>query len=215
MTNTGVFARKLVELGKADPRITAITAAMGKGTGVSAFAAEFPDRAFDVGIAEEHAVTFAAGLAASGLVPVVAIYSSFLQRAYDQILHDVCLQKLHVIFAIDRSGLVGADGDTHQGIFDTAFLSHIPNMTIIAPKNRYELTRAMEWAVAYDGPVALKYSRGEAYYGLKEYNADIEYGRSEMIHRGQKLAIVAVGNMVQSGFSSILPLFASTKPNQQ
>lgn len=197
MTNTGVFARKLVELGKADPRITAITAAMGKGTGVSAFAAEFPDRAFDVGIAEEHAVTFAAGLAASGLVPVVAIYSSFLQRAYDQILHDVCLQKLHVIFAIDRSGLVGADGDTHQGIFDTAFLSHIPNMTIIAPKNRYELTRAMEWAVAYDDPVALKYSRGEAYYGLKEYNSDIEYGRSEMIHRGQKLAIVAVGNMVQ------------------
>ena len=159
--------------------------------------AEFPDRAFDVGIAEEHAVTFAAGLATSGLVPVVAIYSSFLQRAYDQILHDVCLQKLHVIFAIDRSGLVGADGDTHQGIFDTAFLSHIPNMTIIAPKNRYELTRAMEWAVAYDGPVALKYSRGEAYYGLKEYNVDIEYGRSEMIHRGQKLAIVAVGNMVQ------------------
>ena len=146
---------------------------------------------------EEHAVTFAAGLATSGLVPVVAIYSSFLQRAYDQILHDVCLQKLHVIFAIDRSGLVGADGDTHQGIFDTAFLSHIPNMTIIAPKNRYELTRAMEWAVAYDGPVALKYSRGEAYYGLKEYNVDIEYGRSEMIHRGQKLAIVAVGNMVQ------------------
>ena len=197
MTNTGVFARKLVELGKADPRITAITAAMGKGTGVAAFAAEFPDRAFDVGIAEEHAVTFAAGLATSGLVPVVAIYSSFLQRAYDQILHDVCLQKLHVIFAIDRSGLVGADGDTHQGIFDTAFLSHIPNMTIIAPKNRYELTRAMEWAVAYDGSVALKYSRGEAYYGLKEYNVEIEYGRSEMIHRGQKLAIVAVGNMVQ------------------
>ena len=109
----------------------------------------------------------------------------------------MCLQKLHVIFAIDRSGLVGADGDTHQGIFDTAFLSHIPNMTIIAPKNRYELTRAMEWAVAYDGPVALKYSRGEAYYGLKEYNVEIEYGRSEMIHRGQKLAIVAVGNMVQ------------------
>ncbi len=136
MTNTGVFARKLVELGKADPRITAITAAMGKGTGVAAFAAEFPDRAFDVGIAEEHAVTFAAALAMSlALVPVVAIYSSFLQRAYDQILHDVCLQKLHVIFAIDRSGLVGADGDTHQGIFDTAFLSHIPNMTIMAPKN--------------------------------------------------------------------------------
>lgn len=196
MTNTAVFARKLVELGKRDERIVAITAAMGKGTGVSLFANEFPDRAFDVGIAEEHAVTFAAGLAASGLVPVVAIYSSFLQRAYDQILHDVCLQGLHVIFAVDRSGLVGADGETHQGIFDTAFLSHIPNMTIIAPKNRYELTRAMEWAVAYDGPVAVKYARGDAYYGLKEHMAPIERGRSEVIHRGSGLALLAVGSMV-------------------
>ena len=194
---TDVFSTVMCKLGQRDERVVAITAAMPDGTGLKRFRNMYPDRFFDVGIAEEHAVTFAAGLATSGLVPVVAIYSSFLQRAYDQILHDVCLQKLHVIFAIDRSGLVGADGDTHQGIFDTAFLSHIPNMTIIAPKNRYELTRAMEWAVAYDGPVALKYSRGEAYYGLKEYNADIEYGRSEMIHRGQKLAIVAVGNMVQ------------------
>jgi 1-deoxy-D-xylulose-5-phosphate synthase len=150
-----------------------------------------------VGIAEEHAVTFAAGLAASGLIPVVAIYSSFLQRAYDQILHDVCLQKLHVIFAIDRSGLVGADGETHQGIFDTAFLSSMPNMVILAPKNRYEMTKAMEWAVEYDGPVAIKYSRGEAYYGLKEFNAPIEYGKSEIIHRGSDVAVIAVGNMVQ------------------
>lgn len=197
MTNTAVFARKLVELGRKDDRIVAITAAMAKGTGVALFANEFPERAFDVGIAEEHAVTFAAGLSASGLIPVVAVYSSFLQRAYDQILHDVCLQKLHVIFAIDRSGLVGADGETHQGIFDTAFLSHIPNMTVIAPKNRYELTKAMEWAVAYDGPVAIKYSRGDAYYGLKEYNAPVEYGKSEVIHRGQKLALIAVGGMVE------------------
>ena len=197
MSNTGVFARKLIELGRTDDRIVAITAAMGKGTGVSAFAEEFPERAFDVGIDEEHAVTFAAGLAASELVPVVAIYSSFLQRAYDQILHDVCLQNLHVIFAIDRSGLVGADGDTHQGIFDTAFLSHIPNMTVIAPKNRYELTKAMEWAVGYDGPVAIKYSRGDAYYGLSEYNVPFEKGKSEIIHRGRGLAIMAVGNMVQ------------------
>ena len=142
-------------------------------------------------------MTFAAGLAASGLIPVAAIYSSFLQRAYDQVLHDVCLQNLHVIFAIDRSGLVGADGDTHQGIFDTVFLSHIPNMTLIAPKNRYELTKAMEWAVAHDGPVAIKYSRGEAYYGLSEYNAQFEYGKSEVIHRGHGLAVIAVGNMVQ------------------
>ena len=161
------------------------------------FASEFPDRSFDVGIAEEHAVTFAAGLAASGLIPVVAIYSSFLQRAYDQILHDVCLQNLHVILAVDRSGLVGADGDTHQGIFDTAFLSHMPNMTIIAPKNRYELTRALAWAVEHDGPVAIKYSRGDAYYGLREYNTAIELGRSEVLHRGSGLALVAVGNMVQ------------------
>lgn len=196
LSYTGVFARKLVELGRENPNIVAITAAMGKGTGVSAFAKEFPDRAYDVGIAEEHAVTFAAGLAAAGLTPVVAIYSSFLQRAYDQILHDVCLQKLHVIFAIDRSGLVGADGDTHQGIFDTAYLSHIPNLVIIAPKNRYELTKAMEWAVGYDGPVAIKYSRGEAYYGLKKIQIPFECGKSEIICQGSEAAVIAVGDMV-------------------
>jgi 1-deoxy-D-xylulose-5-phosphate synthase len=197
MSNTGVFARKLVELGRKNDKLVAITAAMSKGTGVNKFAEEFPDRVFDVGIAEEHAVTFAAGLAISGLIPVVAIYSSFLQRAYDQILHDVCLQKLHVIFAIDRSGLVGADGETHQGIFDTAFLSAMPNMVILAPKNRYEMTKALEWAVNYDGPVAIKYSRGDAYYGLKEYNAPLEYGKSEIIYRGSDVAVIAVGNMVQ------------------
>ncbi len=197
LSYTGVFARKLVELGRANDKIVAITAAMAKGTGVSSFAKEFPDRCFDVGIAEEHAVTFAAGLASAGLIPVVAIYSSFLQRAYDQILHDVCMQKLHVIFAIDRSGLVGADGETHQGIFDTAYLSHIPNLVIIAPKNRYELTKAMEWAVDYDGPVAIKYSRGDAYYGLKEYQLPFEYGRSEVIYEGKDIAVIAVGDMVK------------------
>jgi 1-deoxy-D-xylulose-5-phosphate synthase len=196
MTNTGVFGRKLLELGKKNDKLVTITAAMSKGTGVSLFAKEFPERTFDVGIAEEHAVTFAAGLASSGMIPVVAIYSSFLQRAYDQILHDVCLQNLHVIFAVDRSGLVGADGDTHQGMFDTAFLSHIPNMTIIAPKNRYELTAALKWAVDYDGPVAIKYSRGEAYYGLSKYNQPIEKGKSELISRGSQVAVLAVGNMV-------------------
>jgi 1-deoxy-D-xylulose-5-phosphate synthase len=196
MTNTGVFGRKLLELGRKNDKLVAITAAMRKGTGVSLFAKEFPERTFDVGIAEEHAVTFAAGLASSGMIPVVAIYSSFLQRAYDQILHDVCLQKLHVIFAVDRSGLVGADGDTHQGMFDTAFLSHIPNMTIIAPKNRYELTAALKWAVDYDGPVAIKYSRGEAYYGLSKNNQPIEKGKSEIISRGSQVAVLAVGNMV-------------------
>ncbi|MGN0396138.1 MAG: 1-deoxy-D-xylulose-5-phosphate synthase, partial [Coprococcus sp.] len=196
LSYTGVFARKLVELGHKHSEIVAITAAMGKGTGVSLFAKEFPERAYDVGIAEEHAVTFAAGLAASGLIPVVAIYSSFLQRAYDQILHDVCLQKLHVIFAIDRSGLVGADGETHQGIFDTAYLSHIPNLVVIAPKNRYELTKAMEWAVDYDGPVAIKYARGEAYYGLRNKQTPIEYGKSEIICNGKDIAVIAVGDMV-------------------
>ena len=136
----GMTKEDLLELGTENNRIVAITAAMSKGTGVNKFAEEFPDRTFDVGIAEEHAVTFAAGLAAEGMIPVVAVYSSFLQRAYDQILHDVCMQNLHVIFAIDRSGLVGDEGETHQGIFDTAFLSHIPNLVIMAPKNRYELT---------------------------------------------------------------------------
>ena len=156
-------------------KLAAITAAMADGTGLARFRKKYPNRFFDVGIAEEHAVTFAAGLAAEGMIPVVAVYSSFLQRAYDQILHDVCMQNLHVIFAIDRSGLVGADGETHQGIFDTAFLSHIPNLVIMAPKNRYELTRAMEWAVAYDGPIAIKYARGQAYYGLKDYNEPRNY----------------------------------------
>lgn len=194
---TSVFAKKLVELGQKDNRIVAITAAMGKGTGVSLFAEKFPDRVFDVGIAEGHAVTFAAGLAVSGLIPVVAIYSSFLQRAYDQILHDVCLQGLHVVFAIDRSGLVGADGETHQGIFDTSFLSHIPGMTILAPKNRYELSECLEWAVSFDGPVAVKYSRGEAYCGLRDFSASIVYGKSEVIYKGSRLALIAVGNMVE------------------
>ena len=194
---TDVFSKALVSLGEKNKKLTAITAAMPDGTGLVEFSRRFPDRFFDVGIAEEHAVSFAAGLALGGLVPVVAIYSSFLQRAVDQILHDVCMQKLHVIFAIDRSGLVGADGETHQGIFDTAFLSHIPNLVIMAPKNRYELTRAMEWAVAYDGPVAIKYARGQAYYGLKDYNEPVEYGKSEILREGSEIALVAVGNMVE------------------
>jgi len=196
-TYTDVFADAMVNLGEEHDRLVGITAAMKEGTGLVRFEKKYPDRLFDVGIAEEHAVTFAAGLAAEGMIPVVAVYSSFLQRAYDQILHDVCMQNLHVIFAIDRSGLVGADGETHQGIFDTAFLSHIPNLVIMAPKNRYELTRAMEWAVAYDGPVAIKYARGQAYYGLKDYNEPVEYGKSEILREGSEIALVAVGNMVE------------------
>lgn len=202
MTNTGVFGRKLLALGELYPNLVAITAAMASGTGLEKFANVYPSRFFDVGIAEQHAVTFAAGLASSGMIPVVAVYSSFLQRAYDQILHDVCLQKLHVIFAIDRSGLVGQDGATHQGIFDTAYLSHIPGMTVIAPKNRYELTKSMEFAMEFQGPVAIKYSRGDAFYGLKEQLAPIEYGKSEVLFQGEKLALLAVGNMVEVAYEA-------------
>lgn len=196
VTYTGVFGRKLVSMASENAKIVAITAAMPDGTGLSSFKKEFPDRFFDVGIAEQHAVTFAAGLAASGLIPVVAVYSSFLQRAYDQILHDVCLQKLHVIFAVDRAGLVGADGETHQGIFDLSYLSHIPNMTVLAPKNRYELSRMLEYAVEFDGPIAIRYPRGEAYYGLKNNIQYLDYGKSEKIIEGRDIAILAVGSMV-------------------
>ncbi len=197
MTNTDVFGRKLLALGEAYPNLVAITAAMSSGTGLEKFANVYPKRFFDVGIAEQHAVTFAAGLASEGMIPVVAVYSSFLQRAYDQILHDVCLQNLHVIFAIDRSGLVGEDGATHQGIFDTAYLSQIPNMTVLAPKNRYELTKAMEFACEHNGPIAIKYSRGDAFYGLKDYQEPIEIGKSEVIYSGKDVALIAVGNMVE------------------
>lgn len=194
---TDVFSKQLVKLGERQPKLTAVTAAMAKGTGLQEFARLYPDRMYDVGIAEQHAVTFAAGMAAAGLIPVVAVYSSFLQRAYDQIFHDVCLQKLHVIFAVDRSGLVGQDGETHQGIYDTSYLSHLPQMTVMAPKNRYELVSMLDYAVDYDGPIAIKYSRGEAYKGLKEYNAPIEYGKSEIIYEGTRVAILACGNMVE------------------
>jgi len=197
MTNTDVFGRKMLALGEEYPNLIAITAAMASGTGLEKFANVYPKRFFDVGIAEQHAVTFAAGLASAGMIPVVAVYSSFLQRAYDQILHDVCLQNLHVIFAIDRSGLVGEDGATHQGIFDTAYLSQIPNMTVLAPKNRYELTKAMEFAVDFDGPIAIKYSRGDAYYELKDQLEPIEHGKSEVVFEGKDVALIGVGNMVE------------------
>lgn len=197
MTNTDVFGRKMLALGEEYPQLVAITAAMASGTGLQKFANVYPKRFFDVGIAEQHAVTFAAGLAREGMIPVVAVYSSFLQRAYDQILHDVCLQNLHVVFAIDRSGLVGEDGATHQGIFDAAYLSNIPNMTVIAPKNRYELTKALEFAMEYQGPVAFKYSKGAAFYGLREQLEPIECGKSEILFKGSKVALIAVGNMVE------------------
>ena len=202
MTNTDVFSGKLLALGEEYPNLVAITAAMASGTGLEKFANVYPNRFFDVGIAEQHAVVFAAGLAREGMIPVVAVYSSFLQRAYDQILHDVCLQNLHVIFALDRSGLVGEDGATHQGIFDTAYLSHIPNMTILAPKNRYELTKAMEFAMSYQGPIAIKYNRGNAFYGLREQLEPLEYGKSEKLFTGEGVALIAVGNMVEEAYKA-------------
>ena len=186
------------KMGERDEKLVAITAAMPDGTGLKRFSNLYPERFFDVGIAEEHAVTFAAGLAKAGLTPVFAVYSSFLQRAYDQILHDVCIQNLHVIFAIDRAGLVGSDGETHQGIFDLSFLATIPNMTVMAPKNKWELSDMLKFAIAYDGPIAIRYPRGTAYDGLKEYRQPIELGKSELIHEGSRVAVFAIGSMVKT-----------------
>ena len=176
----------------------AITAAMPDGTGLKRFRNMYPERFFDVGIAEEHAVTFAAGLAAGGMKPVVAVYSSFLQRAYDQILHDVCIQNLPVVFALDRAGLVGSDGETHQGIFDLSYLTSIPNMNVCAPKNKWELADMLKYAVVFGGPIAIRYPRGEAYDGLKEYREPIVCGRAEWIYRERDIALFAVGSMVKT-----------------
>ena len=193
---TEVFSRELCRLAAKDERIVALTAAMPDGTGLSRFARRFPKRFFDVGIAEQHAVTSAAGMAAAGLRPVVAVYSSFLQRAYDQIVHDVCLQNLPVVFCIDRAGLVGSDGETHQGIFDLTYLSSIPSMTVMAPKNMWELRDMMRFALSLGSPAAIRYPRGEAYRGLRDHRAAVEYGRSEMLYEEKDLALVAFGSMV-------------------
>lgn len=195
---TDIFSTVMTKLGARDEKVVAITAAMPDGTGLKRFRNIYPDRFFDVGIAEEHAVTFAAGLAAGGLKPVVAIYSSFLQRAYDQILHDVCIQSLPVVFAIDRAGIVGSDGETHQGIFDLSYLSSIPGMHIMAPKNKWELSDMMKFAVSLGAPIALRYPRGEAYAGLKEYRAPIEMGKAEPIYVENEICLMAVGSMVKT-----------------
>ena len=197
-TYTDVFSTVMRKLGDRFPAVVAVTAAMPDGTGLKRFRNMFPQRFFDVGIAEEHGVTFAAGLAAAGMIPVVAVYSSFLQRAYDQILHDVCIQNLHVIFAIDRAGLVGSDGETHQGIFDLSYLSTIPNMCIMAPKNKWELSDMMKFAVIYDGPIAMRYPRGEAYDGLENFRAPVVYGKSEVIYDEAEIVLLAVGSMVKT-----------------
>lgn len=195
---TDIFSTVMRKFGDQEPDVVAVSAAMVPGTGLKRFGNMFPERLFDVGIAEEHAVTFAAGLALGGLRPVVAIYSSFLQRAVDQILHDVCMQNLPVVFAVDRAGLVGSDGETHHGCFDLSYLSMMPNMTVMAPKNKWELSDMLKFAIRQKSPVAIRYPRGEAYIGLEDYRAPIEMGKAEILEKGKEIAILAVGNMVRT-----------------
>ncbi|MFI3237341.1 MAG: 1-deoxy-D-xylulose-5-phosphate synthase [Lachnospiraceae bacterium] len=194
---TDIFSTVMLKLAQRDEKVVAITAAMPDGTGLKRFRNVYPDRFFDVGIAEQHAVTFAAGLAVGGFKPVVAIYSSFLQRAYDQVVHDVCIQDLPVVFAIDRAGLVGSDGETHQGILDLSFLTSIPNMHVIAPKNKWELSDMLKFAVDFSSPIAIRYPRGNAYDGLEDLRAPIVLGKSELLYAGDQVAILAIGSMVK------------------
>lgn len=198
-TYTEVFSRKICDMAQKDSRIVAITASMAAGTGLSRFQKRFPLRFFDVGIAEEHAVTFAAGLAAGGLKPYFAVYSSFLQRGFDEILHDVCIQKLPVVFMIDRAGLVGSDGETHQGIYDYSYMNIIPGMTVMAPKNRLELMDMMEFANSFDGPIAIRYPRGNVSDIFSEFKNEIYYGKAERIYDGEGTAILTIGASIEEG----------------
>ena len=200
---TDIFSTVMIKMGQRDEKVVAITAAMADGTGLKRFHNIYPHRFFDVGIAEEHAVTFAAGLAAGGMKPVVAVYSTFLQRAYDEIYHDVCMQDLPVVFCVDRAGLVGADGETHQGVQDLSYLASIPNMTVTAPKNKWELSDLIKFALKYGHPIAIRYPRGEVYDGLEEIREPIVYGKSEMICHGtggkkNGVLLFAVGSMVET-----------------
>lgn len=200
---TDIFSTVMIKMGQRDEKVVAVTAAMEDGTGLKRFHNIYPHRFFDVGIAEEHAVTFAAGMAAGGLKPVVAVYSTFLQRAYDEISHDVCMQDLPVVLCVDRAGLVGADGETHQGVFDISFLSSIPNMAVTAPKNKWELSDLIKFALKYGHPIAIRYPRGEVYDGLEEIREPIELGKSELIARGSGgkengVLLLAIGSMVET-----------------
>ena len=199
LSYTKVFSQTMVEEGRKNRNIVAITAAMPDGTGLDAFEKSFPRRFFDVGIAEAHGVTSAAGMASMGLKPVMAVYSSFLQRGFDQLVHDVCLQKLPVVFAVDRAGLVGADGETHQGIFDLSYLRLMPNMTVMAPKNARELQEMLRFALAFSGPICLRYPRGEAYQGFSEQQEEILLGKAEILKKGEGIALLALGSMVSTG----------------
>lgn len=195
---TDIFSTVMRKLGDREKKVVAITAAMETGTGLKRFHNMFPERFFDVGIAEGHAVTFAAGLAAGGQKPVFAVYSSFLQRAYDQVLHDVCMQNLHVVFAIDRAGIVGSDGETHQGVFDVSYLMSMPNMTLMAPKNKWELSDMIKFAINFDGPIAVRYPRGAAYDGLEKFRQPISCGKSEILYPEGEVALLAYGSMVKT-----------------
>ena len=195
---TDVFDSAMIRLAKSEPSLVAITAAMEDGVGLSRFHLRFPNRFFDVGIAEQHAVSFAAGLALGGMKPVVAVYSTFLQRAYDQIIEDVCLQQLPVVFAVDRGGIVGADGETHQGIFDLSYLSSVPGLTVMAPKNAQELRDMLRFALSSGRPAAIRYPRGTAFTGLSEHRAPVEEGKAEMLFDEGGVLLLAVGSMVQT-----------------
>lgn len=204
VTYTDIFSTVMRKLGDRNPQVVAVTAAMADGTGLKRFRNMFPERFFDVGIAEGHAVTFCAALAAGGMIPVFAVYSTFLQRAYDEILHDVCITKQHVILAVDRAGLVGRDGVTHQGIFDLSYLSTMPNLIIMAPKNKWELSDMLKFAVDYKGPVAIRYPRGEAVTLWKEKRQEIILGKSEVLleQEGSKVLLLAIGSMVRTAMET-------------
>lgn len=194
---TEIFALALIRLAKENPKVVGITAAMGSGTGIDKLSREIPGRSYDVGIAEQHAVTFAAGMATEGWIPVVAIYSTFLQRAYDQIVHDVCLQNLHVVFALDRGGLVGADGPTHHGVLDFAYMRSIPNMVIMAPKDENELRHMLRTAIEHEGPISLRYPRGESWgIEMEGEPRPLEIGKAELLREGKDLVIMGIGNTV-------------------
>jgi 1-deoxy-D-xylulose-5-phosphate synthase len=210
---TAVFGAAMKKIAAGDDRVVAITAAMPDGTGLSGFASEFPDRFFDVGIAEQHGVTFAAGLAAEGFRPVFAVYSSFLQRAYDEVFHDVCLQNLPVVFALDRAGVVGSDGPTHHGVFDLSYLRHLPKMTIMAPRDENELQHMLQTAIEHDGPAAVRYPRGNGYgVALDQNFSTLPIGKGEIMREGSAGAILAVGTMVYPAIAAAETLAGEEMP---
>jgi 1-deoxy-D-xylulose-5-phosphate synthase len=207
-TYSDIFGSAMLTMAQRYPRLVAVCAAMTDGVGLKNFEKQYPDRMFDVGIAEGHAVTFSAGMAKAGMIPVVAIYSTFLQRSYDQILHDVCMQNLHVIFAIDRAGIVGADGETHQGLFDISFLA-LPNMTVMAPSNKQEFLKMLDFAMIHNGPIAIRYPKCVA-VDSKPHTLPIVYGKPEYIHEGEEIVLVAVGPMTDIA----IKIFKLLKPKK-